>query len=41
MQTEQIRKKILKELPILLQTDTAFRDMVLVHSGQIGNGASL
>jgi hypothetical protein len=29
MQTEQIRKKILKELPILLQTDTAFRDMVL------------
>jgi len=29
MQTEQIRKKILKELPVLLQTDTAFRDMVL------------
>jgi|GEM_PF-466083 len=29
MQTEQIRKNILKELPILLQTDTAFRDMVL------------
>jgi len=29
MQTEQLRKLMLKELPTLLRTDTAFRDVVL------------